>query len=382
MKRCILHIGQSKTGSSAIQSFLNLNKKRIKKNGILYPGVKLHGVTLDLYNHNSVADSLSGLKSYPEVEAEEYFRQFSELLIKDDCQTLVLSGEHFFGGEPRVWDVQSKEDHITAYRKKLKALHYFLKEYEVTIIIYLRDQLEWTESAISQIIRYEGLLDKKIYHDDWQFFELMKPVLDYENLLEQWLSILEPKKLICIPYKKDILHGNNSVSDFLCQLGINDDYLISKAVGHKVHDSLSREYIELKKTLNKEACSKTEERVRIDCLNRANSKINMGEKYKISYDLYQKIQKYYSSMNTRITKKYIKKGVFSINVRENYSIDTYDIVHLSKAKKYFYKEYYSFSVKIKRLEINIKTYLRTHLRPLHVILYKMKTIVKTNLYHR
>ena len=87
-------------------------------------------------------------------------------------------------------------------------------------------------------------------------------------------------------------------------------------------------------------------------------------------------------MNTRITKKYIKKGVFSINVRENYSIDTYDIVHLSKAKKYFYKEYYSFSVKIKRLEINIKTYLRTHLRPLHVILYKMKTIVKTNLYPR
>ena len=48
-----------------------------------------------------------------------------------------------------------------------------------------------------------------------------------------------------------------------------------------MHESLSREYIELKKTLNKEACSKTEERIRIDCLNRANNKINMGEKYKL-----------------------------------------------------------------------------------------------------
>jgi len=382
MKRCILHIGQSKTGSSAIQSFLNLNKKKLKKNGILYPGIKLHGVTLDLYNHNSVADSLSGLKRYPEVEAKEYFKQFSESLIKDNCPTMVLSGEHFFGGEPRVWDVQSKEDHIAAYKNKIEALHYFLTEYEITIIIYLRDQLEWTESAISQIIRYEGLLDKKIYHDDWQFFELMKPVLDYENLLEKWHSILKPKKLICIPYKKDSLHGNNSVSDFLWQLGINNNYLISKAVDHKVHESLSREYIELKKTLNKEACSKTEERVRIDCLNRANNKINMGEKYKISYDLYQKIQKYYSSMNARITEKYIKEGVFCINVRENYSIGAYDNDHISKARKYFYKEYYSFSVKIKRIEINIKKYLRIHLRPLHVILYKMKIIVKTNLYHR
>jgi len=381
MKRCILHIGQSKTGSSAIQSFLNLNKKRLKKSGILYPGVKLHGVTLDLFNHNPVADSLSGLKSYPEVEAEEYFRQFSQLLIKDDCQTLALSGEHFFGGEPRVWNVQSKEEHITAYRNKLKALHYFLKDYAVTIIIYLRDQLEWTESAISQVIRYEGLIGKKIYHNDRQFFELMKPMLDYENLLEQWLGILEPKKLICIPYKKDDLQGNNSVSDFLWQLGINDDYLIGKAVGHKEHESLSREYIELKKTLNKEACSKTEEWVRINCLNKANSKMNMGEKYKISYDLYRQIQKYYLNMNARITEKYIKKGTFSINVRENYSVDTYDIDHVSKARKYFYKEYYSFSTKIKRLEINVKKYLRTHVKPVHVILYKIKMIVRKNLFH-
>ena len=87
-------------------------------------------------------------------------------------------------------------------------------------------------------------------------------------------------------------------------------------------------------------------------------------------------------MNARITEKYIKEGVFCINVRENYSIGTYDNDHISKARKYFYKEYYSFSVKIKRIEINTKKYLRMYLRPLHVILYKMKMIVKTNLYHR
>lgn len=382
VKRCILHIGQSKTGTSAIQSYLDLNKERLKRQGILYPGVKFHGVALNLFNHNSVADSLAGLKRYPEMETEEYFRQFSRQLKNEDCQTMIISGEHFFGGEPRVWNVTSKEAYLLAYMKKLHVLQSFLQEYELTIIIYLRSQAEWLASAISQVIRYEGLIGKKIYQNDRHFFELMKPVLDYDNLIEQWLDILKPKKFICIPYEKDELHGNNSVSDFLFRLGINDEELIGKAVKFNEHESLSREYIELKKTLNKEACSKTEEWVRIYCLNKAYNKSNTGKKYKLSTELYRQIQEYYSSMNVRITEKYIKEGVFSINVTKNKAVDTCDNDNVAKATEEFYKEYYSFSVKIKRLEIHVKTYLRTHMKPLHAILYKIKTKIKTNLYHQ
>jgi hypothetical protein len=378
MKHCILHIGQSKTGTSAIQSFLYLNKEKLHGKGILYPGVKLRGVTLDLINHNSVADSLSGLKRYPEIEAEEYFRQFSEQLKNDDYQTMIISGEHYFGGEPRVWDVQSKEEYIDAYRKKLQALRLFMQDYALTIIIYLRSQVEWIESAISQVIRYEGLIGKKIYRDDDQFFELMKPVLDYDTLLGQWDSILKPSNIICIPYRMNNLHDNSSVSDFLWRLGIDDENLLGKAIEHNKHDSLSREYIELKKILNKEICSKTEERVRIYCLNKANNKNGNGEKYHISRELYRRIQEYSLTINIKIAEKYINDGEFKIKTIDERaegerSTGVSDIV---KATKSFYEEYYSFLTIIKRLEFILKAFLRAHARPVHAFLYKVKTVIK------
>ena len=382
MKRCILHIGQSKTGTSAIQGFLHLNKNKLHEKGILYPGVKFQGVKINLFNHNSIADSLSSLKRYPKLEAEEYFKQFSEQIMHNDYHTMILSGEHFFGGEPRVWDVQSKEDYIAAYIEKLQTLQIYLQEYALTIIIYLRSQAEWLESAISQIIRYEGLIGRKIYEDDSQLFELMKPVLDYELLLKQWNSILKPKEIICVPYQRDRLHGKSSVSDFIWRLGINDENLSKKAIVFKEHDSLSREYIELKKILNKEPGSKSEEWVRIYCLNRANNKNSCGEKYRISTKLYKHVQEYYLTMNSSITEKYIKEGQFTINITENRTNEASDSDsrNIAKATEYYYKEYSSFSVGIKRLEINIKIYLRTHIKPLHAFLYKVKTTIKTNLY--
>ena len=84
---------------------------------------------------------------------------------------------------------------------------------------------------------------------------------------------------------------------------INDEFLISNANKQKEHESLSREYVELKKILNKEDCSKTEEWVRIYCLNKANNKSSRGEKYKLSDKLYREIQEYYFSMNVRISEK-------------------------------------------------------------------------------
>ena len=379
MNRCVLHIGQSKTGTSAIQGFLYLNKTKIQNQGMLYPGVNFHGVNINLVNHNSLADSLTCLERYPEIKVEEYFRQFSEQLIKNNCHTLLISGEHFFGGEPRAWDVQSKKEYITLYKKKLKTLHLYLKKYELTIIIYLRSQAEWLESAISQVIRYEGLIGKKIYQDDYQFFELMKPVLDYDSLLSQWVNILNPKELICIPYHRDCLFGGNSVSDFIKRLGLVDEELNKNAMDYSEHDSLAREYIELKKILNKDVCSKSEEWVRIHCLNRANDKNNSGKKYHVSEDLYRKIQEFYSTINVNITNKYIKKGKFGISIMED-RLNTVSDSEIAKATEVYNKEYSSLSAKLKRIEVDVKIYMRTNFKILHAYLYKLKTIIKVILY--
>ncbi|MCH8942156.1 MAG: hypothetical protein IIA48_06935 [Bacteroidetes bacterium] len=54
MAKFILHIGQSKTGTTAIQSFLSENRKILHNKGILYPDILKKWVSLDLLNHNQI----------------------------------------------------------------------------------------------------------------------------------------------------------------------------------------------------------------------------------------------------------------------------------------------------------------------------------------
>jgi hypothetical protein len=377
VKRCILHIGQSKTGTTAIQSFLSQNRKILKKKGVLYPGIKVNGVSQELFNHNAVADSLSGLKSYPDIEVEEYFLQFKEELKANNCKTLLLSGEHFFGGEPRVWNVDSVEEYTTLYIQKIKNLKKYLKGYLITLIVYLRPQNEWVESAISHVIRIEGLIRKKIYYSDEQYFELVKPTLDYYKLLNHWNNNLEPHNIICIPYRRDSLKNKSSVSDFIYQLGLYEDDLVKGIINYENNSSLSREYIELKKNLNDSPCSKTEERVRIYCLNKASSKFESGEKYRLSKKLHKDIQEYCDEINSRVEDEFIKTGLLRVSVEKHRDSNSYDSEEsMKKATKYFYNEYYSFLVKLVRFEIIVKAYMRTNARFLHVVMSKTKIIFK------
>lgn len=96
--KILLHIGQSKTGTSAIQEFLTLNKDRLREAGFLYPGVKLGGITVDIGAHNSVADALTRKHRYPYYTDVQYFNKFFKEAKDVKAETVILSAEHFFGG--------------------------------------------------------------------------------------------------------------------------------------------------------------------------------------------------------------------------------------------------------------------------------------------
>lgn len=116
--KILWHIGQSKTGTSAIQKFLTLNKDRLREAGFLYPGVKLSGITVDKGAHKSVADALTKKYRYPYYTDVQYFNKFFKEAKDVKAETIILSAEHFFGGEPRIWEVMSGEKYIKLYRKK------------------------------------------------------------------------------------------------------------------------------------------------------------------------------------------------------------------------------------------------------------------------
>jgi len=262
-----LHIGQSKTGTSAIQTFLTLNREALLRQRVIYPSVSVWGMPIDMGSHNAVADAIAGKDTYPYVSAQKYKDTFFGDAQRLGVNHMILSGEHFFGGEPRVWNVSNEDEYFTAYREKVKRVSDWLAGHETTVLIYLRPHLDWFSSAISQTIRIAGLAPNLNANlDDLGFFNLLKPLLRYDDLLRTWRDILNPAELRIIPYRRDNLIGGSSISDFLHQTGIDEKSLSHGTTKLEVNTSLSRDYLEVKRILNARQLSRIEVRTAAKCL--------------------------------------------------------------------------------------------------------------------
>jgi hypothetical protein len=306
--RFILHIGQSKTGTTSLQGVLAANRIRLAKQGILYPDIQLNGIELNIPNHNSFADSLADSIRYPGLQAEEYMSRFRGQAIAARCDTILLSAESFFGGAPQPWGLPEGADYHALYTQKLTRLKNCLAGDECRIVAYLRQQGEWLESAVGQIIRYEGLLGKSVYQDDNQLAELLHSRLDYKTLLDHWENIIQPASITVVPFDRATLRNGTTVDDFFHRLGILSEGLSIPPSSLDDHASLSREFIWLKSVLNRIPKSKVRERVLISTLGDLDRKYGSRKKYKISSELKNLLSKRYEESNQYLAARYGSDG--------------------------------------------------------------------------
>lgn len=301
IQHVILHIGQSKTGTSSLQSFLARNRQALMRQGILYPDIVKHGTSIGAVTHNTVAESLSGIIRYPGLSAEEYFAQFQEQCRRHQCHTLLLSGESFFG-IPHVWTLEPGADYLAHYRAKLDSLKKHLGTARCTVVVYLRRQDDWLESAIGQIIRYEGLLGRRVYHGDEQALELLAVHMDYAALLGLWDEVLAPEALIAVPYERDRLQGGDVVRDFVTRTGLPVP-ATSIEIGDEDNVSLDRRYLWLKNVLNRIGHSKDEERVIVDRLTVLNNRLPARRRWILAEELKALCRRRFAGSNDRLARR-------------------------------------------------------------------------------
>lgn len=381
MKHIILHIGQSKTGTTSLQRVLSDNRPDLLKLGILYPDIHLGGAPLNLLNHNSFAESLCGYSRYPGLTSDQFFNQFKEQADKQSCNTIVLSAESFFG-VPQIWRLSPGEDFIQAHTAKLENLKALLGDARCRVILYLRPPEDWFETAVAQIIRYEGLVGSRVYQDDAQLLDLLAPHLDYNALITLWEHILQPDQFTVIPYRAPGAEGGDTVSDFLERMGIPLDKLSRPAPETgKDHASLDRRYVWLKKILNTLPKTKNEERVIIDCLDTLNLELDNRIRYTIDPSLKQAIKDHYAEGNRALARKFspdraefFPSAQQSDPARESRPLGFEEQV---AALISFQRRYYSFGTKWKRVRINIAAFLRKRLPIVHGGLGKALRALKT-----
>ncbi|MFN3472043.1 MAG: hypothetical protein ACK4ZR_05525, partial [Aquificaceae bacterium] len=194
-----MHIGLSKTGTSAIQTFLYRNRDRLlKKFKVLYPqtGIFMGG---GIPAHYSLAFSLfkpGEAKSLNVAPFEDFMDQLKREMDEAKPEEVVISSEAF---------MHYKDEPV------LEKFSLTLNELfeEIYILVYLRRQDLWQESSYSQVIKDYSMRVKVIFKKSVEYSKTLNWLLMYDSFLNRWKTFFPKANITPRIYdKKELPNGD------------------------------------------------------------------------------------------------------------------------------------------------------------------------------
>jgi hypothetical protein len=195
-KYLYLHIGAPKTGTTAIQKFLWINRLSIAEDDYLYPeSPQVH------FGHPMLAWTLTPTKH--RHKREEVWRNVMKEIGESSCSNVVVSSELFFSRSKRI---------------DFTFLSSALRNFNLTIVLYLRRQDQWLQSAYAESIqsfkrRNTGSIEQ------WMI-EKAQEKGNYYDKVGLWKSVFPDATLIIRPFEKEQLRGG-LIEDFLSHIGLS-----------------------------------------------------------------------------------------------------------------------------------------------------------------
>lgn len=191
-KTIYIHIGTHKTGTSSIQKTMSNNDELLLANDYLYPR---QSRVFQTGHHNLVYEYYSPSQFVSErgsmAEMLDEFEQSS-------ASNLLLSSENFYWFE---------QDHIDAFISHLP------KDAEKRVVIYLRRQDEFLQSAIVQ--SFKTLLWKEPI-DEWPTkYEQHGLRGDYAAILQLWANAVGANNVMVRPFERSQMAKGDLLYDFL-----------------------------------------------------------------------------------------------------------------------------------------------------------------------
>ncbi|MCG5500808.1 hypothetical protein [Ectothiorhodospira lacustris] len=215
-----IHIGMNKTGTTALQNYLEREEKALGASGVLYPKAGRIGAA-----HYSLSASLGFCNPSVcpawKVNLQDLKRQFvRELSAKPD--KVVFSSEDFILNRPA------------------KPLLDFFEGYPLRIVVYLRRHDHWWISAYAQAVKMKHMPPWNlgpvgfINHNR----RCNKHYGDYRHLLDRWAKVVGKENVIVRPYEA----GQNQpdlAADFLSAIELKDKSLALPPMASRDNASLS-----------------------------------------------------------------------------------------------------------------------------------------------
>lgn len=272
--KIIIHIGQHKTGSKALQFYLAKISKSLSKNGFCYP-IKDVGYKKILAYRNSHyrfyillrIEALKTLKKYdlaqqlflsqkeflsPHYTIYDFFNSKLLQRSRQKCKTTILSAEDLFDMHT-AHELEFSPELLIA---GIKILSELLDQYtyDAKIVIYLRRQDHLLIAHYAQYIKGSGVNDI----DFWNFFEKFKARLQTWEILSYWISAFDTKKITVIPYDCST-HTFDSVAFFLNNILGKPNLYNKKNLDcdvESVNQTPHRDYIEFLRIMNRRSLQK------------------------------------------------------------------------------------------------------------------------------
>ena len=320
MATLYLHIGTPKTGTTAIQNFLPLNRKLLEEQGFCYPdfGYRYNGVNKYRNAHFLVHRKSSPSESVAETRKAEDERFFEGL---DRIKELSKIYPNIIMSDENIWNGYINRENFW------QTLNCALSErgIDLRVIVYLRRQDLVVESYYAQRVKikvndsFQDYLDS----EDIDYFKL-----DYYSQLKEIEQSVGKENIIVRVYEKKQFEGNGNtlISDFLKVLGLELDerYVSSDIV---VNTSLHGKFLEVKRILNEIDCFQTRNNFAVGYLKTAQEEYEKSNGVSPSnFFAYEKridFLKEYNEGNAAVAKEFLKREngiLFTNKIAKNYDI--------------------------------------------------------------
>lgn len=209
-----LHIGYPKTGSSAIQSHIFTNQRWFQQRDFAIPQTGYSG---GAGGHSLLSSHAFGPRKTPGDDSK----------IVEKYKRLAIELDHLentgFGNA-----LISSEGFVLADEASIKALSAALAKHEVTLLVYVRDQVALMQSAALQLSENPGtgedafLVGSALLHSNSAPKRL--ELHDFAAKLDCWSGLFEGKLNIRVrQYNRSLLVDGDVVRDFLQVLGLAPD---------------------------------------------------------------------------------------------------------------------------------------------------------------
>jgi hypothetical protein len=200
MMRLILHIGQHKTGSKALQYFLSLNAQVLQRHHVNY-ATSFSDTSAPAYQH-SHHHWFQALFTYTEEKTSERLAQFETIVIthiqaaKDQgSEICIISSEDLWlmqTAHELDWQMHRIQTAVSVIRSLCDRFNLKLE-----VVLYLRDQSGFLKASYAQYIKGEsrGTMNFDTFRRRFQ------DRLDHEAIINTWKNQLPDGALHIRPYQ-------------------------------------------------------------------------------------------------------------------------------------------------------------------------------------